>query len=241
VTSTPPLSRSAAAGTRGADAPTHSTTAELSLRPDTPVWKAWPAWVGYTTTGHVVSGLVIGVLPRSLPGGFAVAFTVVAAGLGIAALLQWLILRRWAQGLRWWSWVVATVVGQLAATTVVGMAVLGSLATSTLERVGAHAGGHVLQLAMKVTSGALSGGVEGFAQWLILRRHLPAAGWWILGVISAEVLAAAASLIVDQGTAFEGLGLLMMKRLTSGFIVGATTGAVLVWLLRERRELPTSG
>jgi hypothetical protein len=80
----------------------------------------------------------------------------------------------------------------------------------------------------------------GLAQWLVLHRYFRAAGWWIIAVMSAEALAAAASLLDGPGAAFEGLVALATARLTSGLIVGAITGAVLVWLLGKRPEVHTS-
>jgi hypothetical protein len=218
-----------------------ATTEKLSVRSDGPHWEVWRLWVAYTTTGHVVSGILIAVVPGKVPGGFAVALIGVVIGLMILGLLQWLILRHLAYGLRWWSWMLATVVGQLGGTSVVSIAVLGSLATGAFGGLGAHIGGQALQLATKVMSGALLGGVEGFAHWMVLRRYFRAAGWWIVAMISAEVLGAAASLVIIQGAVSERRLIVMMTRLTSGFIVGALTGAVLVWLLRERPKVSSSG
>jgi hypothetical protein len=219
----------------------NTTTPELSLRSDRWRWEVWHRWAVFTTIGHVVSGIAIAVVPGRFPGGFAVALMAVVAGLAIAGLLQWLILRYWAHGIRWWSWVLATVLGQLAGTAAVSIAVLGSLATGALGGLGAHIGGHALQLATKVMSGALLGGVEGFAQWVVLRRHVRAAGWWIAAMMSAEVLGAAASLVVGGGAASERLIALVISRLISGFIVGAITGAVLIRLLRERPKTSSIG
>jgi hypothetical protein len=218
----------------------HPATAELGVRSYTRRWDLWRQWVLYTTTGYVMSGIVITVVSPSVPGGFAVGFLAVAVGLAIVGLLQWLVLRHWAHGLRWWSWVLVTVLGQLAGTALVSIAVLGSLTTGALGGLGAHVGGQTLELGIKSISGALSGSVEGFAQWLVLRRHLRvAAGWWIVGMMAAEALAAAASLVVSQGAAFEGLAALLITSFTSGLIVAATTGAVLVWLLRQGQAILT--
>jgi hypothetical protein len=191
--------------------------------------------------GQVVSGVAIAVVPGKIPGGVAVTFTIVVVALAVVGFLQWLILRTCTFGLRWWGWVFASVVGQLAGTSVVSVAVVGSLRTGALGGVGAHLGGYVLQLATKVTSGALLGAVEGFAHWVVLRRHFRAAGWWILAMICAEALAAAAALIIGTGAALDRLVALIITRLTSGFLVGAITGAVLVWLVRERPRMLSDG
>jgi hypothetical protein len=215
--------------------------AELGVRSAS--WRSdvWRQWVVYTTTAYVLSGIVITVGWTGVPGGLAFGFMVVVVGLGIGGLLQWLVLRQWAHRLRWWSWVLATILGQLAGTSLVTIAVLGSLATGVVGGLGGHVGVQTLQLGVKFISGALLGGVEGFAQWLVLRRSLRAAAWWIVGMVAAEAFAAAASLVVSGGAGLEGLAALVLTWLTSGFIVAATTGAVLVWLLQSRQATPISG
>jgi hypothetical protein len=219
----------------------HAATAELGVRSGSRRSGVWRQWVVYTTTAYVLSGIVITVVLGGVPGGFAVGFMAVVVGLAIMGLLQWLVLRHWAHRLRWWSWILATVLGQLAGTSLVTIAVLGSLATGAVGGLGAHVGAQTIQLGVKFLSGALLGGVEGFAQWLVLRRHLRAAGWWIVAMMAAEALAAVASLAVSGGAAFEGVAAQVLMSLTSGFIVAATTGAVLVWLLRPRQAMPTTG
>jgi hypothetical protein len=241
VTSWLRLRPTATVRTRGRGDPMHAATAALGVRSCSRRWEVWRQWVVYTTTAYVLSGIVITVVSGSVPGGLAVGFMAVVVGLAIVGLLQWLVLRYWVHGLRWRSWVLATVLGHLAGTSVVTVAVLGSLATGTLGGLGGHVGEQTLQLGVKFIFGALSGGVEGFAQWLVLRRYLRTAGWWIVAMMAAEALAAAASLVASRGAAFDGLAALVITRLTSGFIVAATTGAVLAWLLRQRQAIPASG
>jgi hypothetical protein len=75
-------------------------------------------------------------------------------------------------------------------------------------------------LAGVVILGAVFGLVSGTLQWLILRRKLPRAGWWLL----ANLLG---SLVGNWGLA------IMMFGLVFGAGNGAITGAALVWLLRQ--------
>jgi hypothetical protein len=217
----------------------HAATAELGVGSPGRRSDVWRQWVVYTTTAYVLSGIAI-LVSGGVPGGVAFGVMVVVVGLGIGGLLQWLVLRHWAHRLRWWSWILATVLGQLAGTSLVTIAVLVSLATGAVGGLGAHVGAQTIQLGVKFLSGALLGGVEGFAQWLVLRRYFRAAGWWIVAMMAAEALAAAASLVMSGGAAFEGVAALVLMSLTSGFIVAATTGAVLVWLLRPRQVMPTT-
>ena len=87
--------------------------------------------------------------------------------------------------------------------------------------------------------GAWVGGVLGLAQWLVLRKHIRRAGWWVF----ANALAWALGLLV----AFVGTTLMKFDRfdlatalagaatgLTVGAVVGGITGIALLWLLKPR-------
>ncbi len=71
--------------------------------------------------------------------------------------------------------------------------------------------------------GALAGLVAGGLQWLLLRRWVARAGWWVLGSALGWAL---------------GLGLAVAVGRTLGWMVagavgGAITGPLLIWLLRR--------
>jgi hypothetical protein len=158
----------------------------------------------------------------------------------MVGLLQWLVLQRCAQGLKWWSWVLATVLGQFAATLLVTLAVVGSLLSGFVEGIARHVEGRMLQLLAKLVSGALLGGTKGFAQWLVLRRYFPGAAWWISATILAESLAAAMSLPVYGGATIPGPVALATAQMLAGLIVGSITGMMLVWLSRQPRGAAAS-
>ena len=93
------------------------------------------------------------------------------------------------------------------------------------------------------TLGAVLGAVMGLAvygtaQWLVLRRPVPRAGWWAL---SSVVGLAAAGLLGGAlvGVLSEALGLgervaEVIFAAVFGAVYGASTGGVLVWLLRRQ-------
>jgi uncharacterized membrane protein YbhN (UPF0104 family) len=89
--------------------------------------EVWPRWVAYTTAGYLVNGIAMTALPTRAPLGSALALVAVVMGVAMVGFSRWLVLRRCAHSLRWWSWVLATVFGQFAATVVVTLAVVGSL------------------------------------------------------------------------------------------------------------------
>ncbi len=87
--------------------------------------------------------------------------------------------------------------------------------------------------------GFVLGSILGVPQWLVLRHHLPKAGWWVLANALAWLVG---MVIVFVGTNFippEGISLnvafvLLLFLFIAGAVVGAIHGLVLVWLLHER-------
>jgi len=84
-----------------------------------------------------------------------------------------------------------------------------------------------------------AGVVCGVLQWLILRRQVARAGWWVLAwtlgwvvlfVVAVPVAFAASALV---GGTFDSTANLAIGYAAGGAAMGAATGAVLVWLLRH--------
>lgn len=151
---------------------------------------------------------------------------VVAFALGqpgsIAGVLQWLVLRPHVPASRWWM--VASAVGAYVAFLLLSVVVLGNA------------------LLIYTTAGLLMG----IAQWPVLRKRVPRAGWWIaasaLGYVAggAAALAAGAALNAAVGqlspTAANVLGH-TAPNLLGGVFYGAVTG---FWLSRLLRAAPTA-
>jgi hypothetical protein len=196
--------------------------------------KLWLDWVGHTTLGYLLRVLIVTAAP--LPGSrdLALAPVVGALSMGAVALLQWRVLRRYLLGLRWWSWVLATIVGQLVATIVVIVAAAGALALGAglVDPMDISA----LPLLTAVVLGGLLGAVIGLAQWLTLRRYVRAASWWILAAFVAGAATASVPLMPDLGIGLGRTEPLLRTQLMSALIVGAITGMALIWLLQQRQE-----
>lgn len=75
----------------------------------------------------------------------------------------------------------------------------------------------------------------GLLQWLVLRRDLNKSGWWPLLSAMAWPAGYMAGMVLGSVGAPLVSGLL--SALISGLLVGALTGAILVWLLRQNREI----
>ncbi len=177
-------------------------------------WGFWVWWVLATFVGSVV-GVVVGVAVLGPVFG--------AVGLAGAGVMQWLVLRQ--QLSRSGGWILASSVG-LALGLVVGVA-------------RSAAGGDDAEAA--VVSLAVLGASVGIAQWLVLRRQVSRAGWWILvNVVGLAVGLAATLVVFGVGDGNGNVGGAVTGALQDaifggviGAVVGAITGGVMAWLLRQ--------
>jgi hypothetical protein len=168
-------------------------------------------------------------------GATAVSLLTLLLGVLIAittGMLQWLVLRRyvhWAN--QWWlvtsiGWIAGGVLASYAA-----FAVLGARPST---------------LSFTAVTAPANADVVGTFQWLILRRHVRRAGWWVLASIAAWAIGERLGLYAGfyvalyAGAAAGGLGqdLTAMAFAASfaavvGALASSMTGIVLVWLLRH--------
>jgi hypothetical protein len=142
--------------------------------------------------------------------------------------LQWLILRQRFARAGWW--LLASIVGSLLGHLCLGVGIAG-----------ADTGQGFLFISERYVLGvacAVAGAVAGTLQWLVLRRWVSCAGWW---VFASSVSWLGAAWVFGYLTSEAG-GVtdvhFLIGGAASGTLSGAITGAVLVWLLR--RPLPVS-
>jgi hypothetical protein len=159
------------------------------------------------------------------------AAALIAAGMGEGATLgfaQWLVLRRAIPALPREQWVWATA---LAAA----LAWLIGMLPSTIEDIGA------LNRMFLVVGVAILGTLFicsiGGAQWVVLRRYTPRAGWWVLANAIAWPAGVAVpfvglSLLPDGTEPITMLKVGILCGMLMGLVVGAITGAVLIRLLK---------
>ncbi|MEW5956120.1 MAG: hypothetical protein AB1801_00225 [Chloroflexota bacterium] len=178
-------------------------------------WALWLGWVLANIAGAVAGfPLAMAALWVVTVMGIAderaifpyVLFPVVGICIGG---MQWLILRRYTTGTN--IWVLATAAVWPFCYAFLGLAIRGAIKIGGVSFTGP---------ASWVVTFALIGAALGGIQWLVLRRHFSQAGWW--------VLASAAGF-----AAFGPLGDILLLIVLLGAIPGATTGAALVWLLRQ--------
>ena len=136
----------------------------------------------------------------------------------IPGTLQWLLLKRKASGMGWWAPLssVGLAAGYFLGMLPVSMAGVGGPQVAPLFALGF----------------ALMGAVPGILQWLLLRRRVSGAGWWVM---------ASSIGMVGCGMTFIGLTRgaevhIVWGGIAGGAVYGAATGGLLNWLLRSCRR-----
>jgi hypothetical protein len=205
----------------------------------------WARWVGANAVAELVglgTAAVVAavVVTRDDPTRAAVllaALALVAAGgvEGVAVgVAQGRVLRRALPPLRLRSWVAATLAGTLVAWT---LGMLPSTVMATTAGPAEPPFSDAVQLVLAAALGVVAGVVLGVPQWLVLRRHVARAGWWIpanslaWGAGMPMVFAVAGGLPEGSAPAVI-VGIVVATLLTTGAVVGAVHGAVLMRLLR---------
>jgi hypothetical protein len=154
----------------------------------------------------------------------AIALTITAALYPLIAtlpgVLHWLILRRWFPRAGWW--VLASGAGSLLGFLVAGW---GLSVADTQE--GTNFARFVVPASM-----AVAGAVVGTLQWVVLRRWVPRAGWWVLASSISWIVAEYAFLTLTRGGDVQ----LLWGAVVSGALSGAITGLTLVARVRNTRR-----
>lgn len=180
----------------------------------------WLAWFLASSMGYGM-GAILGasVAYRFFPTDTFDAANGITLGIVMGAIggyFQWVVLRERIAGVGLWG---------LASALGFGSAILaGGAATITSENV-----------AMTVVLiGSVLGVVTGILQWLILRRKILRAGWWLLATLLGSLVGATTIPMAAALGEAGKWGLAMMTfGLGFGAGNGAITGATLVWLLRQ--------
>lgn len=158
-------------------------------------------------------------LMLDLAGDWAMIMTMVIAIGMLLPIMQWLLLRRHLSQAGWW--VLATIGGWF-----LGVAAI-FLAVPALVGEGAEPG--LVRYTVEYGSIGLALGVT---QWLILRRAVARAGWWVMASLAGWVAVAFAI-----GRAITEY----WEIVKVGAIPAAITGIALVWLLQQpRSDISTS-
>ncbi|MEW6637543.1 MAG: hypothetical protein AB1425_12115 [Actinomycetota bacterium] len=227
------------------------TTSSAAGRPETTLWLRWVLANSLAETVGLGSAFGVGLVlfpylqaPGALVALATASIAVLAGTLiegTVVGTAQWLVLRRPLPGMRWRAWVVATAAGAFVAWTL-GM-LPGTLMSANPGTGGTEAAepGEAVVLALAALMGLVAGAILGTPQWFVLRRYVPRAALWVPanalawapGMVLAFV-AADFSFSGDVGTVTVVLAVATLAAI--GAVVGAIHGAVLLWLLRNRRS-----
>jgi hypothetical protein len=178
----------------------------------------WLVWVLANIAGWAISAPVQTALYYGLGVGIGSVLGSAAWGL-IAGFAQWLVLRERLDHAGWWvpasaaGWALAQAIGD----PLIG--ILGENVTGLIHTFG-------------------TGLLVGLLQWLILRRQVKRAGWWVLAstlLVFGGLLAGAAAGF-GLGLVKGGLANATLFGFAGGAAFGMTTGAVLGRLLRATRQ-----
>ena len=206
----------------------------------------WSRWVIANLVGELLGLGLVGVIgytviyafgePESV--GYVLSFTVLVIGLGalegaIVGAAQAIVLRRRLPQLR--TWVAATMAGAVVAWT------LGMLPGTLMSLVGSDPSAtpsemsDTLQVILAIPLGLLAGAILGFPQWLILKRYISLAGWWVVANALAWACGMPLVFVVASAGSTEGvLSAVVTATIglaTAGALVGGIHGAFLVRLL----------
>jgi hypothetical protein len=221
-------------------------------------WSLWRRWVVANAVGEgvglggsfLVGAGLVALLQAHHGPWVEIGLALVAVALGtlcegvIVGHAQWRVLRRVLPALSRRAWVRATAVGA-------GVAWLLGMIPSTVmslvsdparppaaagEAAGASEPGALVVYLAAAGMGLVLGPILAAAQYVVLRRHVAAAGWWIPASAAAWMLALpltflGPSLMFDVGLNALGVAILLAAVVAAGAVVGAVHGLVLVRLV----------
>ncbi len=150
------------------------------------------------------------------------AFTALFGAVG--GFMQWLVLRRQIAAAGWW--VLASTLGFAIAPIA---AIAGVMAMSQVMSLDGN------PMAAPILLGVLFGVLSAIMPWLVLRRQLARAGWWVPAHLLGSLVGGAMGIVAFHVMAL--IGFYQFPWAAAGAMfgagLGAITGITLVWLLRQ--------
>ncbi|HEX8222145.1 MAG TPA: hypothetical protein VF914_23365 [Chloroflexia bacterium] len=219
--------------------------------PDRGTLDFWVAWIVATIGGAfagfvVLAVLAVGMAPvmRSIFGTNLDAFLAVCGvivGLGIG-VLQGRVLSGVLGRAVWRQWTVLTIIGVTAALFAV------RLASPIIEGLytGFNRGNGFMALSVvAIAGGAVGGLVLGCVQWLVLRRYVARAAWWILSSMVAIAAGATSGILIvsaqsasDNYADYVPSGVMYTYLACAACIPWPVIAAVTGWTLVELLKRP---
>jgi hypothetical protein len=214
-------------------------------------WGIWRRWVIANGWSELVglggsAGLALLIFGIGEPTG-AAAIVLAALGMiviatvlegGVVGAAQWLVLRRALPRITGPAWIGVTALGAFVAW-VLGMLPATAMALRETPMEAGPELGAAAVIGLAFGLGLVLGPVLAFFQWLVLRRHLPRAGWWmpanaVAWAVGMMVVFAGAGSVPETASPVAIAAVLATTCLLAGAVVGAIHGLVLIRLLRLR-------
>lgn len=217
-------------------------------------WSIWRYWVVANAFAELIGlggAALVGVLAfmdlEALYGPAAMALIMILAGTFLEGVVvgaaQWTVLHRAILQLHWQKWIGATAVGAFTAW-LLGMIPSTLMALAETEEAVATAQPEINNLvlfSLAALMGLVLGPILALPQWLVLRRYVENAFWWIPAnalawMVGMVLVFVGINLVPAEGiTATVILGV-AITLLLAGICVGAIHGLALIWLLKQRRK-----
>ena len=177
-------------------------------------WSLALRWVVATTAGWIIGFAICEAVVKPIVDTLT-HFNSDGAVIGIAiGIGQALVLKSRISRTRWW--ILASIIG-----FGIGKNVSDPVAQAISGPLGSALGGLAIGTSL------------GVVQWLVLRRHIPEARWWILATAIAWAVGWAIIASVDTEAAGGSTATAYLIGAIGAGSAGVITAAALVWLLRR--------
>jgi hypothetical protein len=199
-------------------------------------WGFWLQWVLASILGFAVGAAIYNAIVNPITSSMTCTlsssdslvdrltnFPCILPTLGTALLgavggfMQWLVLRRRVAGVGWW----------------VPASTLGFPVALVMAEGAMRLGGD--SVAVPILLGVLFGVLSAIMPWLVLRRQVARAGWWIPAHLLGSLVGGAMGIVAFHAVALIGFYQFVWAAAGAmfGAGLGAITGITLVWLLRQ--------
>lgn len=196
-------------------------------------WGFWLQWVTASTVAFCLNATAIGGTARilndisSVVGGVAVTgVTLLVVGF-LPGFLHWIILRQWLPRAGWW-------VSVSGLGSFLGFLAIGLGMNLAIGVAGGEDGSAYIMFPGFGVEFAFAGALAGTIQWIVLRRWVTRAGWWVVISSVGWAVAGLAYMRLTRGNDVA----LPLGGAISGALSGGITGLGMVWLLRARPNRP---
>ena len=178
-------------------------------------WGFWLQWVLASILGFAMGAAI----------GNAITDLISMALFGaVGGFMQWLVLRRQITGAGWW--VLASTLGFAIAPLA---AIAGVMVMSQVMSLDGN------PLTAPILLGVIFGVLSAIMPWLVLRRQLARAAWWVPAHLLGSLVGGALGIVTFH--AVSAIRYYDFSWAMSGAMfgagLGAVTGITLLWLLRQ--------